>query len=79
MIVLALLCTPAFGQTTAIDWLNKGNALVDLGRYNESILSYDRAIELNPQYANAWNNKGNALVNLGRYNESILSYDRPLS
>jgi heparosan-N-sulfate-glucuronate 5-epimerase len=45
-----------------------------LGRYNESILSYDRAIELNPQFAGAWNNKGDALGVLGRHEEAIKAF-----
>ena len=40
---------------------NKGIALSDLGRKEEAIVCYDKAIEINPQYADAYNNKGNAL------------------
>jgi tetratricopeptide (TPR) repeat protein len=29
--------------------------------YDEAIQAYDKAIEINPQYADAWNNKEKAL------------------
>jgi len=37
LIVLALLCVPVFGQTTAVDWDNKGIELVADGKYDEAI------------------------------------------
>jgi tetratricopeptide (TPR) repeat protein len=56
LITLAILCAPAFGQTTAKDWVEKGIALTLAGKYNESIAAFDKAVELNPQYADAWYN-----------------------
>jgi tetratricopeptide (TPR) repeat protein len=48
IIALAVLCVPAFGQTTTEDWFAKGNALYDQGKYDEAIQAYDKAIELDP-------------------------------
>ncbi len=73
--ILGVLCAPAFGQTTAIDWNDKGNVLVDQGKYDEAIKAYDRAIEINPQLAEVWNNKGLALYHQGKYSEAIQAYD----
>ncbi|MEG3057263.1 MAG: tetratricopeptide repeat protein [Methanoculleus sp.] len=56
----------------------KGNLLDDLDRYDEAIRCYDRALEIDPEYAIAWNNKGAALANLGRYDEAIQCYDHML-
>jgi tetratricopeptide (TPR) repeat protein len=39
----------------------KGNILANLGRYEEAIKCYDKAIELNPNYALAIINKNNVL------------------
>ena len=36
-------------------------ALYNLGKYEEAIKCYDKAIEIDPNYADAWNNKGLAL------------------
>jgi|GEM_PF-4529823 len=59
-------------------WNNKGNALGNLGRNEEALKSYDKALEIDPKYALAWNNKGNALGNLGRHEEAIKSCEKAL-
>jgi uncharacterized protein YjbI with pentapeptide repeats len=58
--------------------INKGNALRNEGKYNEAIEYYDKALEINPNYADALNGKGNALRNKGKYNEAIEYYDKAL-
>ena len=50
--------------------------VVDLGRYEEAIASYDKAVEFKPDDHQAWNNRGVALFNLGRYEEAIASFDK---
>ena len=61
------------GPRYAAAWYNKGVALDSLGRYEEALAAYDRALalELKPGLAAAWRNKGVALDNLGRYEEAI--------
>jgi tetratricopeptide (TPR) repeat protein len=44
----------------------------------EAIASYDKALEIKPDYHEAWNNRGNALGDLGRLEEAIASYDKAL-
>ena len=43
----------------------RGSGLVIFFRI-QFFYSYDKAIQLNPNYTAAWNNKGIALRNLGR-------------
>ena len=57
---------------------NKGVALKNLGKPQEAIACYDRALEINPGYAKVWNNKGAALNDLGKLQEAIDCYDRAL-
>ena len=38
-------------------WYNRGIALAKLGRYEEEIASYDRAVEIKPDLHEAWYNK----------------------
>ena len=49
--------------------------LHELKRYGEALASYDRALTLRPDYAEALNNRGNALHELKRYDEALASYD----
>jgi tetratricopeptide (TPR) repeat protein len=65
---------PTFGQTTAVDWDNKGKALEAYGKYDEAIHAYEKAIEINSQDKIAWNNKANALQALGRTAEASSAY-----
>jgi Flp pilus assembly protein TadD len=71
LIVLPLLYAPAFGQTTAVDWINKGNELVADAKYDEAIQAYNKAIDINPEDADAWWGKDNALRQSGRYTEAM--------
>jgi tetratricopeptide (TPR) repeat protein len=47
-------------------------------KYQEAIDSYDKAIGINPKYAEAWNNKGVALGSLSKYQEAIESFDKAI-
>jgi tetratricopeptide (TPR) repeat protein len=59
-------------------FFNVGNALDDLGRYEEAIASFDKAIEVKPDFHEAWYNRGVALRNLERDEEAIASYDKAI-
>jgi hypothetical protein len=58
---------------------NNGSALAKLGKYNESIVFFDKALAINPNNTAALNNKGLALAKLGKYNESIVFFDKALA
>ena len=44
---------------------------ISRGEYEQAIKDYDKAIELNPEYATAYNNRGNAYAKLGEYDKAI--------
>ncbi len=62
----------------AIAHSNLGTALQRLGRSQDALASYDRALRLQPDYAEALNNRGIALRSLGRVEEAVACYDRAL-
>jgi tetratricopeptide (TPR) repeat protein len=75
-----MLWMPAFGKTTAKDWFDKGNALLNESKYDEAIEAYDMTLGIDPQYAEAWYNKGNALSQLGfdKHDESVQAYSKAI-
>jgi tetratricopeptide (TPR) repeat protein len=64
-------------QTSEL-WHKKG-LIHQMGKeYEQAIASYDKALEIKPDYHEAWYNRGVALGNLGRLEEAIASYDQAL-
>ncbi len=58
---------------------NLGNALLNgFQRHEEALASYDRALELAPNSAEAWTNRGAALRYGQRHEEALASHDRAI-
>ena len=60
------------------DLLEEGKNLYSAKKYEEALASYDKAIEINSENADAWNYKGHALNALSRYEEALASYDKAI-
>ena len=58
---------------------NDGLALSQLGRLDEALICYDKALEVVPQRVDVWCNKGTVLSILGRSTEAIGCYDKALA
>ena len=56
-----------------------GQSYVRLGQPEQALASYDRAIALQPDFADAHGNRATVLGALGRLDESLAGYDRALS
>jgi len=69
---------PSSPDRTAGSWKNKGVSLDELGRHEEAIACYDKALEIDPGDVNTWSNKGTALGALGRHQEAIACLDQAL-
>lgn len=70
---------PQIGEKPAGFWSSKGMSLSNLGRYEEAIGCFDKALAIDSGYPAAWGGKGVALDGLGRFNEAISCYDRALA
>ncbi len=57
---------------------NVGIALFDQGKFEEAIEHYDRAIAIDPGFAEAHSNRGNALQRLKRFGEAEEAYRRAI-
>ncbi|HLY06405.1 MAG TPA: tetratricopeptide repeat-containing glycosyltransferase family protein, partial [Rhizomicrobium sp.] len=53
--------------------------LQDLKRWDEAVHSYDRAVAIRADFAEAWSNRSNALRNLGRAGEALESSKRAMA
>ena len=49
--------------------------MADLGRRDDSIKSFKKAIEINPNFAEAYNNLGNVFKSLNKIKDSVQSYE----
>jgi len=58
-------------NSDAITLNNRGITLRKSGKYQHAIESYNKAIELNPQYADAYNNRGFAYYLKGQHDRAI--------
>jgi hypothetical protein len=81
--LLHLTSTAPLGEPVSVrgseqDWLDEGRRLGNLGRYEEALAAFDRAIELDPDEANTHTNRGRALRNMGRYEEALTAIDRAI-
>src|SRR5213596_4055184 len=69
----------AFGYEDHVIWNNRGVALDGLGRHEDSIQAYTRALQRNPKYEIAAYNLRNAFAQLGQFEEALVAYDRALA
>ncbi len=57
-------------------WTNYGNALFDLGRFDDACKAHDQSLLCDPNYAEAWFNKGNCLTELKQGESALEHYSK---
>lgn len=63
----------------AFELVNASYSFLNLKRYEDVILTCERALAIDKNMLGAWMNKGAALRNLKRHEEAIQAYDRALA
>ena len=59
-------------------YTNRGVAYNDLKQYERAISDYNKAIELNPNFALAYNNRGWAYYCLKKYQQALKDFDKAI-
>ena len=67
---------PLIDFTYSGTFLSRGMILEKLGKYEEAIAAYDRALQINSDYYPAWFNQGIVLGKVGRYEESLAAHNK---
>ncbi len=60
-------------------YFNLGAAMGSRGQFDEAITQYRKALEINPNFAEAYNNLGAALASRGQFDEAIASCRKALA
>ena len=75
--IFNLLCAQLPNSAELLN--NRGAILQQLGRYDEALASYDKAIVLKPGYASAHHNRASTLKKLNRYDEALAAFDQAIA
>ena len=76
ILAILLMCLPVTAADLAVQYYGDGVNFSHAGKYADALVSYEKAVFIRPNYAEAWLNRGVALDYLGRYDEAIASYDK---
>jgi tetratricopeptide (TPR) repeat protein len=63
---------------TEIDYLIRGNEAYNKRNYDQAIADYNKALEINPESADAYNNRGAAYDKKGNYDQAIADCNKAL-
>ena len=57
-------------------WIHMGRSLQELGRYQEALTSFKRALEIEPGRKEIWNDIGEILEKIGKLEEAKICYEK---
>jgi tetratricopeptide (TPR) repeat protein/S1-C subfamily serine protease len=67
---------PPAQNASELEWLNYGNELWRLRKYQNAVTAFDRAIQIKPDFYQAYYAKGVALDAQDQYQAAVATYDR---
>lgn len=68
----------ALYNPVAVETLNKGVIFASEGNFEQAIVQYNNALNIDPNFSEAWAFKGEALMHIGNYTEALASFDNAL-
>jgi tetratricopeptide (TPR) repeat protein len=92
MHLMGLISLHASRHDLAVEWISRaikqepkpeyltslGNTLLEQGRREEALQTFDKAVQLRPDSAELWKNLGDVLLILKRPDEALLSFQHAL-
>jgi tetratricopeptide (TPR) repeat protein len=91
--LMGLISLDANHYDLAVEWISRairqepkpeyltslGTTLLNQGRGEEALMTFDKAVQLRPDCAELWKNLGDALLKLERPDEALLSFQHALT
>lgn len=65
-------------QKSKEQWLDEGNQLYNNAHYQQALKAYERAVQLDPGFAEAHDARGDALFSLNRSQEALAAYEQAI-
>ena len=65
-------------SSDVVEIFNQGLDYFEKGDYENAIKDFNRALEINPKFAEAYNNRGNAYALMGDFERAIADFNRAL-
>jgi len=78
-LVVALACAQLAWADAASDAYDEGARLLREGQHKDAIPAFDKAVRLNPRYAEAYNARGVTYNEMAQYERAVKDYDAALS
>ena len=78
VIVLLMAAYFVFGFTRGVFWYNRGAAHAAKAEYDQAIDCFDKAIRIEPSFAEAYCNRGTAYYEKGQYDPAISDFSKAI-